>query len=84
MSEGAEVLQVAGREIVISNPEKVLFPQAGHTKLDLARYYLAVAEGALGGSGGRPNVLVGTRTESTASSSTRSGRLSRARPGSTS
>ena len=58
MSEGAEVLHVAGREIAISNPEKVLFPQAGHTKLDLARYYLAVAEGALGGSGGRPNVLV--------------------------
>ena len=58
MSEGAEVLHVAGREIAISNPEKVLFPQAGHTKLDLARYYLAVAEGALRGSGGRPNVLV--------------------------
>ena len=58
MSEGSEVLHVAGREIAISNPAKVLFPQAGHTKLDLARYYLAVAEGALGGSGGRPNVLV--------------------------
>jgi DNA ligase D-like protein (predicted polymerase) len=54
----SEVLHVAGREIAISNPEKVLFPQAGHTKLDLARYYLAVAEGALRGSGGRPNVLV--------------------------
>jgi DNA ligase D-like protein (predicted polymerase) len=36
----------------------VLFPQAGHTKLDLVRYYLAVADGALRGSGGRPNVLV--------------------------
>ena len=34
------------------------FPQAGHTKLDLVRYYLAVAEGALRGAGGRPNVLV--------------------------
>jgi DNA ligase D-like protein (predicted polymerase) len=54
----SEVLHVAGREITISNPEKVLFPQAGHTKLDLARYYLAVAGGALRGSGGRPNVLV--------------------------
>jgi bifunctional non-homologous end joining protein LigD len=54
----SEVLLVAGREIAISNPEKVLFPQAGHTKLDLAGYYLAVAEGALRGSGGRPNVLV--------------------------
>jgi DNA ligase D-like protein (predicted polymerase) len=51
-------MTVAGREIVISNPHKVLFPQAGHTKLDLARYYLSVAEGALRGAGDRPNVLV--------------------------
>jgi len=51
-------LTAAGREVAISNPHKVLFPQAGHTKLDLARYYLAVAEGALRGAGNRPNVLV--------------------------
>jgi bifunctional non-homologous end joining protein LigD len=53
-----ELLTVAGREVEISNPNKVLFPQAGHTKLDLARYYIAVSEGALRGAGGRPNVLV--------------------------
>ena len=53
-----ELLTVAGREIAISNPRKVLFPQAGYTKLDLVRYYLAVADGALRGAGGRPNVLV--------------------------
>src|SRR5688572_23660213 len=53
-----EILSVAGREVSISNPRKVLFPQAGYTKLDLARYYLAVSEGALRGAGGRPNVLV--------------------------
>jgi DNA ligase D-like protein (predicted polymerase) len=53
-----EVLTVDGREIPVSNPGKVLFPDAGHTKLDLARYYIAVAEGALRGAGGRPNVLV--------------------------
>src|SRR2546426_10198226 len=53
-----EVLTVAGREVAISNPGKVLFPQPGHTKLDLARYYLAVSEGALGAPGGRPKVLV--------------------------
>ncbi len=53
-----EVLTVAGREVAITNPRKVLFPQAGHTKLDLARYYLAVAPGALQGAGDRPNVLV--------------------------
>src|SRR5882762_9246201 len=51
------VLEVAGREVVITNPDKVFFPQAGHTKLDLARYYLAVAGGALRGIAGRPVVL---------------------------
>ena len=44
--------------MAISNPGKVLFPQAGITKLGVARYFLAVAEGALRGAGGRPNVLV--------------------------
>jgi bifunctional non-homologous end joining protein LigD len=53
-----EILTVAGRDIAISNPRKILFPAAGHTKLDLARYYLAVAGGALRGAGDRPNVLV--------------------------
>ena len=51
------VLKAAGREVVITNPDKVFFPRAGHTKLDLARYYAAVAEGALGGIAGRPVVL---------------------------
>ena len=51
------VLEVAGREVVITNPDKVFFPQAGHTKLDLAKYYAAVAEGALRGIAGRPIVL---------------------------
>jgi bifunctional non-homologous end joining protein LigD len=53
-----ELLNVAGREVAISNPQKVLFPQAGYTKLDLAKYYLAVSEGALRAAGDRPNVLV--------------------------
>ncbi|MEX2155771.1 MAG: non-homologous end-joining DNA ligase [Gemmatimonadales bacterium] len=53
-----ESLLVAGREVAISNPGKVLFPKPKYTKLDLVRYYLAVAEGALRGAGGRPNVLV--------------------------
>ena len=54
----AELIAVAGREVAISNPSKVLFPKARHTKLDLVRYYLAVADGALRGAGSRPNVLV--------------------------
>jgi bifunctional non-homologous end joining protein LigD len=53
-----ELLEINGREVAISNPGKVLFPDAGYTKLDLVRYYLEVAEGALRGAGGRPNVLV--------------------------
>jgi DNA ligase D-like protein (predicted polymerase) len=53
-----ETVTVAGQEVSISNPNKVLFPQAGHTKLDVVRYYLAVADGALRGAGERPNVLV--------------------------
>ena len=52
------VLDVAGREVPISNPSKVYFPEARITKLDVVRYYLAVADGALHGAGGRPNVLV--------------------------
>jgi bifunctional non-homologous end joining protein LigD len=49
---------IGGHEVTISNPDKVLFPKPKYTKLDLANYYLAVAEGALRGAGGRPNMLV--------------------------
>src|SRR5439155_522879 len=52
------VLEANGLEVTITNPDKVMFPQAGHTKLDIAKYYLAVAAGALRGAGDRPNVLV--------------------------
>jgi bifunctional non-homologous end joining protein LigD len=54
----AEILSVGGREVTISHPDRVLFPKPKHTKLDLARYYVTVAEGALRGAGGRPNMLV--------------------------
>ena len=56
--EEREVLRIGDREVSISHPGKLLFPKAGHTKLDVVRYYLAVAEGALRGAGGRPNMLV--------------------------
>jgi bifunctional non-homologous end joining protein LigD len=52
------VLEVGGREVSVSNPGKIYFPEAGITKIEVVRYYLAVAEGALRGAGGRPNVLV--------------------------
>jgi bifunctional non-homologous end joining protein LigD len=53
-----EIVRVDDRDVTVTNPDKVLFPQAGHTKLDVVRYYLCVAEGALRGSGDRPNILV--------------------------
>ncbi|MGZ5433242.1 MAG: non-homologous end-joining DNA ligase [Thermoanaerobaculia bacterium] len=51
------VLEIAGREVVITNPDKVFFPRAGLTKLDLAKYYVAVADGALRGIANRPMAL---------------------------
>jgi bifunctional non-homologous end joining protein LigD len=53
-----KLVRVAGREVCVSNPQKILFPEAGHTKLDLVNYYIAVADGALRGSGGRPNMML--------------------------
>src|SRR5262249_28740362 len=40
-TDADEVLAVDGRAVSISHPDKVLFPAAGYTKRDLARYYLA-------------------------------------------
>jgi bifunctional non-homologous end joining protein LigD len=51
-------LQVGGRAVVVTHPSKLLIPDAGVRKLDLVNYYVAVAEGALRGAGGRPCVLV--------------------------
>ena len=53
-------LDVAGRQVSITNPDKVVFPDLGSTgvtKLDLIEYYLAVAEGALHGVRDRPMIL---------------------------
>ena len=52
-----EVLEIGGRQVSISNPDKLYFPDAGYTKMDLVSYYLAVGEGALRGAGGRPMAL---------------------------
>jgi DNA ligase D-like protein (predicted polymerase) len=52
-----EMIEAAGRQVTITNPDKVFFPRTGHTKLDLVRYYMAVAEGAIRGVNGRPMAL---------------------------
>ncbi len=79
MAPRSEVIHVAGRDVTVTNPDKVFFAardaveraiapvgaEAGPrdaatapvTKLDLVRYYLAVADGALRGAGGRPMAL---------------------------
>ncbi len=56
--EDTELIDVAGKTVAITHAHKVLFQSAGYTKIDVARYYLAVADGALRGAGGRPNMLV--------------------------
>jgi DNA ligase D-like protein (predicted polymerase) len=54
-------LEVAGRKVTVTHPDKVVFEPDGdttaHTKLDLVRYYLTVADGALRGVAGRPMIL---------------------------
>lgn len=50
-------LDVSGHTVKVTNPDKVFFPARGETKLDLARYYVAVGEGALRGVRERPTVL---------------------------
>jgi bifunctional non-homologous end joining protein LigD len=57
MPSPKEIIEVSGRTVAISNPGKVYFPETGHTKLDVVRYYLSVADGALRGVTGRPMVL---------------------------
>ena len=50
-------MQIAGREVPITSPEKVYFPDSGHTKLDLVEYYLSVAGPLLRTMGGRPVLM---------------------------
>ncbi|MGA8329297.1 MAG: DNA polymerase domain-containing protein [Mycobacterium sp.] len=58
---GPVSLEVGGHHVDVTHPDKVIFPahdgQAALTKLDLIRYYLAVADGALRGVAGRPMIL---------------------------
>ncbi|MEB3020328.1 DNA polymerase domain-containing protein [[Mycobacterium] crassicus] len=58
---GGLSLEVAGRRVVVTHPDRVVFPgrdgAAPRSKLDLIRYYLSVADGALRGVAGRPMIL---------------------------
>ncbi|HEU0192351.1 MAG TPA: DNA polymerase domain-containing protein [Mycobacterium sp.] len=58
---GRLTLEIGARQVVVTHPDRVVFPGGGgsppRTKLDLTRYYLAVADGALRGVAGRPIIL---------------------------
>jgi DNA ligase D len=56
VSEAIE-LEVAGRAVRITNPDRVYFPERGETKLDLARYYLSVGDGIVRALRERPCML---------------------------
>jgi DNA ligase D len=53
----AEVLELAGRQVRVTSPGKVLFAERGETKLDLVRYYAAVGEPLMRAMGGRPVLM---------------------------
>jgi DNA ligase D-like protein (predicted polymerase) len=57
MADKSELVEIAGRQVAVSSPDKVYFAGPGYTKRDLVAYYLAVADGALRGAGGRPMAL---------------------------
>jgi DNA ligase D-like protein (predicted polymerase) len=55
--EAPEILEVGGHEVRVTHPSKLYYTAAGVTKLDVVRYYLSVADGALRGIKDRPIVL---------------------------
>jgi len=57
MATEATTVEASGREVRISNPDKLFFKTRGETKLDLVRYYQAVEEPILATMGGRPTML---------------------------
>jgi DNA ligase D len=57
MADDGVAVEAAGREVVITHPDKVFFSERGDTKLDLVRFYQAVAEPLLAAMGGRPVLL---------------------------
>jgi bifunctional non-homologous end joining protein LigD len=57
MPTRSEIVEVAGKQVTVTNPDKIFFPGPGYTKRDLVAYYMAVADGALRGAGGRPMAM---------------------------
>ena len=57
MPTRSEIVEVSGKQVPVTNPDKVMFSGPGYTKRDLVAYYLVVADGALRGAGGRPMAM---------------------------
>src|SRR6266545_4119392 len=57
MAKEVEVVTIEGREVAVTHPDRLYFSHASISKLDLVRYYLSVAPGALAGIRDRPIVL---------------------------
>src|SRR5436309_15706476 len=50
-------LELGGRTVKVTNPEKVYFPARGETKLDLVNYYVSVGDGIVNALRERPCML---------------------------
>ena len=57
MAKSETFLQAAGREVRLSSPDKIMFPEQGWTKLDVAKHFLGCAEGVTRAMAGRPALL---------------------------
>jgi bifunctional non-homologous end joining protein LigD len=55
--ENHTTIEAAGREVRLSNPQKVFFKKPGFTKLDLANYYLEIADAAVNQLRERPGTM---------------------------
>ena len=56
-AKDVRVVEVSGRTVEISSPDKVYFPELGATKFDLVSYYLDIADALINPAGGRPALL---------------------------
>ena len=56
-AKDAVVVEAGGREVPVTSPGKVFFPERGETKLDLVHHYLRVEEPLLRATGGRPTLM---------------------------
>jgi DNA ligase D-like protein (predicted polymerase) len=57
MADPHTMIEVAGREVRVSNPQKVVFPERGYTKLDVIEYYTTLADQVVNHLRDRPTVL---------------------------